>query len=262
MTASTCAPQVAHHHGEILPGHALTLRGTEREFGTSMTPAREDRPPPRGRGRACSLSSSGRVSTPELSTTASRKLAALRGLLGAGTAHRALPRAHFALIERLRAINEVAPTACPAAGRPPATSGSISNSTARSTRAPRPRRCSRCAETVCLQLGPTMAALYSKPAPVPEPPSGHRIILAALRCRRRSGLAPRRAHDVTQGLRMLRGRRSPSARSCRIGVGPRRRWKTGTLPPVAPRKPGSPASSRQRSVGPCRVGSRPERLAA
>ena len=28
-------------HGEILPGQALTLRGIGKEFGVSMTPARE-----------------------------------------------------------------------------------------------------------------------------------------------------------------------------------------------------------------------------
>ena len=64
-------------HGEIAPGHALTLRGIGKEFDVSMTPAREAVRRLAAEG-ALSLSTSGRVSTPELSNDRLEELAALR----------------------------------------------------------------------------------------------------------------------------------------------------------------------------------------
>ena len=52
-------------HGEIPPGHPLTLRGLARVYGVSMTPAREAVRRLVAEG-ALALSSSGRVATPEL----------------------------------------------------------------------------------------------------------------------------------------------------------------------------------------------------
>jgi len=91
-------------HGEIHPGQALTLRGIGKEFGVSMTPAREAGRRLVAEG-ALFLSASGRVSTPELSNERIEELAALRALLEPELAARALPRAHMALIERLDEIN-------------------------------------------------------------------------------------------------------------------------------------------------------------
>ena len=54
---------------------------------------------------ALTLSSSGRISTPELTPERIEELASIRALLEPEMAARALPRAHFALIERLAAIN-------------------------------------------------------------------------------------------------------------------------------------------------------------
>ena len=87
-------------HGEIAPGVALTLRGIGKEFDVSMTPAREAVRRLVAEG-ALFLSSSGRVSTPELTGERIEELAALRALLEVELASRALPRAHIALIDRL-----------------------------------------------------------------------------------------------------------------------------------------------------------------
>jgi len=91
-------------HGEIEPGQAMTLRGIGKEFEVSMTPAREAVRRLVAEG-ALTLSSSGRVATPDLSNDRIEELAALRALLETELASRALPRAHLALIERLHAIN-------------------------------------------------------------------------------------------------------------------------------------------------------------
>ena len=90
--------------GEIGPGQALTLRGLGHRFGVSMTPAREAVQRLVAEG-ALSMSSSGRVTTPDLSPDRIEELAAIRALLEPELASRALPRAHLALIERLQAIN-------------------------------------------------------------------------------------------------------------------------------------------------------------
>ena len=88
-------------HGEIAPGEALTPRGIGHEFDVSMTPAREAVRRLVAEG-ALFLSSSGRVSTPELSNERIEELAALRSLLEVELSSRALPRAHMALIDRLQ----------------------------------------------------------------------------------------------------------------------------------------------------------------
>jgi DNA-binding GntR family transcriptional regulator len=58
------------------------------------------------------------------------------------------------------------------------------------------------AETVWLQLGPTMRALYGRLKRT-EVPKDHRLILAALRAGDEPGLRLAVRSDVTQGLRML-----------------------------------------------------------
>ena len=63
-------------HGELAPGQALTLRGIGKQFGVSMTPAREAVRRLVAEG-AFMLSSSGRVSTPELSPERIEELAAI-----------------------------------------------------------------------------------------------------------------------------------------------------------------------------------------
>jgi DNA-binding GntR family transcriptional regulator len=60
------------------------------------------------------------------------------------------------------------------------------------------------AETVWLQLGPTMRAVYAR-LNRSEPPSTHRMILAALKAGDEPALRLAVRTDVTQGLRHLTG---------------------------------------------------------
>ena len=189
-------------HGEIAPGQALTLRGVGEEFEVSMTPAREAIRRLTAEG-ALTLSSSGRVSTPELTNDRIEELAALRALIEVELASRALPRAHIALIDRLQSIN-----------------GLISEDIARHDavgyirrnlefhrtlylRAQAPAMLAM-AETVWLQLGPTMRSLYGK-LTRKESPHYHRLIIGALKAGDEPGLRLAVRSDVTQGLKMLVG---------------------------------------------------------
>jgi DNA-binding GntR family transcriptional regulator len=189
-------------HGELAPGQALTLRGLARSFGVSMTPAREALRRLVAEG-AFSISSSGRVSTPELSPERIEELAAIRALLEPELASRALPRAHFALIERLMAINAAN---AEAAARMDAVAYVRSNLEFHRTlylRAQAPAMLAM-TETVWLQLGPTMRALYAR-LRRNDPPQHHRAILAALKAGDEPGLRLAIRTDVTQGLRHLAG---------------------------------------------------------
>jgi len=187
-------------HGELRPGEALTLRGIAREFDVSMTPAREALRRLTAEG-ALSLSSSGRVSTPELTNERIEELAALRALLETELASRALPRAHMALVERLQNIDL---TVAQAIERKDAVGYIRSNLEFHRTlylRAQAPAMLAM-AETVWLQLGPTMRALYGKLKRT-EGPVQHRMILAALKAGDEPGLRLAVRTDVTQALRML-----------------------------------------------------------
>lgn len=187
-------------HGEVSPGKALTLRGIARAFDCSMTPAREAMRRLAAEG-ALTLSSSGRVTTPELTPERIEELAALRALLEPELASRALPRAHLALIERLQTINAAN---AEAVSRHDAVAYIRTNLEFHRTlylRAQAPATLAL-TETVWLQLGPTMRALYALRTRG-EPPQHHRTIIAALRAGDDPGLRLAIRTDVTQGLRLL-----------------------------------------------------------
>ncbi len=187
-------------HGEIAPGQALTLRGVGEEFGVSMTPAREAIRRLTAEG-ALTLSSSGRVSTPELSNDRIEELAALRALIEVELASRALPRAHMALIERMQIING---TIADAVSNRDAVGYIRTNLEFHRTlylRAQAPAMLAM-AETVWLQLGPTMRALYGRLRRT-DPPHYHKLIIAALKAGDEPGLRLAVRSDVTQGLRLL-----------------------------------------------------------
>lgn len=189
-------------HGDIDPGQALTLRGLGREFGMSMTPVREAINRLSAEG-ALTVSGSGRISTPELSNERIEELAALRALIEVELASRALPRAHLALIDRLQTINS---SVGDAAARGDAVGYIRSNLEFHRTlylRAQAPAMLAM-AETVWLQLGPTMRALYMR-LNRKDPPEYHRLILQALRAGDEPGLRLAVRIDVTQGLRMIQG---------------------------------------------------------
>jgi DNA-binding GntR family transcriptional regulator len=189
-------------HGQIAPGHALTLRGIGQEFGVSMTPAREAVRRLVAEG-ALSMSVSGRVATPELSNDRIEELAALRALLEVELASRALPRANMALIDRLQAMNTAVTEAV---HRHDAVAYIRTNLEFHRTlylRAQAPAILAM-AETVWLQLGPTMRKLYGR-LNRKDPPHFHRLIIAALKAGDEPGLRLAVRSDVTQGLRMLAG---------------------------------------------------------
>ncbi|WP_020040951.1 GntR family transcriptional regulator [Salipiger mucosus] len=186
--------------GQIAPGEALTLRGIGREFEVSMTPAREAVRRLVAEG-ALSMSSSGRVQTPELSNERIEELAALRALLEVELASRALPRAHMALIDRLQTINA---TISDVVLNRDAVGYIRSNLEFHRTlylRAQAPAMLAM-AETVWLQLGPTMRALYGRLRRT-EAPQFHRLIIAALKAGDEPGLRLAVRSDVTQGLKLL-----------------------------------------------------------
>lgn len=189
-------------HGEIAPGAALTLRGIGKTYDVSMTPAREALRRLVAEG-ALSLSSSGRVSTPALSNDRIEELATLRALLESELASRALPRAHLALIDRLETINSGVSQMI---ARHDAAGYIRMNLEFHRTlylRAQAPAMLAM-TETVWLQLGPTMCALYGR-LNRKEPPYHHKLILAALKAGDEPGLRLAVRTDATQGLRMLKG---------------------------------------------------------
>jgi len=188
-------------HGEIHPGQALTLRGIGKDFDVSMTPAREAARRLVAEG-ALFLSSSGRVSTPELSNERIEELASLRALLEPELASRALPRAHMALIERLEEINN---RITGVIARQDASAYIRMNLEFHRTlylRAQAPAMLAM-AETVWLQMGPTMSKLYGRLRRT-EPPRGHKLIIAALKAGDEASLKLAVRSDATQGLRMLK----------------------------------------------------------
>ena len=216
--ASTAPAQPATHErvyralrgrimlGELPPGRALTLRGIAADHRVSMTPAREAVRRLVAEG-ALTLSSSGRVATPELSVERIEELAALRALIEPELASRALPRAHFALIDRLAAINA---SLGDAAQNHDAVGYIRLNLEFHRTLYLRAQAPAMLAvlETIWLQLGPTMRAVYQRMRRN-EPPRHHRLILAALRAGDEPGLRLAVRADVTQGLRHLMNQDAP-----------------------------------------------------
>ena len=187
-------------HGEFEPGQSLTLRGIGKEFGVSMTPAREALRRLSAEG-ALTLSSSGRVATPELTNERIEELAALRMLIETELASRALPRAHPALIDRLQLVNSVIAEAVAKGDAVAYIRANLDFHRTLYLRAQAPAMLAM-AETVWLQLGPTMRKLYGRLNRT-EVPANHRLILAALRAGDEPGLRLAVRTDVSQGLRML-----------------------------------------------------------
>lgn len=187
-------------HGLIPPGQTLTLRGLAAEYDVSMTPAREAVRRLVAEG-ALRLSPSGRVATPELSNERIEELAALRALLEPELASRALPRAHLALIDRMQAINSVIDEMIVKGDASGYVRSNLEFHRTLYLRAQAPAMLSLI-ETVWLQAGPTIRALYEK---MQRRQAGemHRKIIAALRAGDDPGLRLAIRADVTQGLRML-----------------------------------------------------------
>ena len=187
-------------HGRVRPGQSFTLRGIAGDFGVSMTPAREAVRRLVAEG-ALKLSASGRVSTPELSNDRIEELAALRALVEPELASRALPRAHPALIDRMAAINGVIDETIVKADASGYVRSNLEFHRTLYLRAQAPAMLAM-VETVWLQSGPTMRALYDR-LQRRQASENHRKIIAALHAGDEPGLRLAVRMDVTQGLRML-----------------------------------------------------------
>ena len=186
--------------GEVSPGQAMTLRGIATEFEISVTPVREALKRLAAEG-ALSISVTGRFQTPELSQDRIEELASLRALIEVELAVRALPRAHMALIERLQTINNSIALAVAKADAVTYIRTNLEFHRTLYLRAQAPAMLAT-VETVWLQMGPTMRALYGR-LQRKDPPINHRLILAALKAGDEPGLRVAVRADVTQGLRML-----------------------------------------------------------
>ncbi|SUZ34015.1 HTH-type transcriptional regulator McbR [Roseibaca ekhonensis] len=187
-------------HGELPPGHALTLRGIGKTFGVSMTPAREAVRRLSAEG-ALSISASGRVTTPELSNDRIEELAQIRALLEPELGSRALRRAHLALIDRMDAINEANARAVNLQDPIGYIRTNLEFHRTLYLRAQSPAILGLL-ETVWLQLGPTMRVLYTRLRRTTPPPH-HRHMLEALRAGDDAALRLAIRTDVTQGLKHL-----------------------------------------------------------
>ena len=187
-------------HGLIGPGVNMTLRGIAAEFDVSTTPAREAVRRLAAEG-ALKLSVSGRVSTPELTNERIEELASLRALLEPELASRALPRAHIALIDRMQAINGVIDEMIVKGDAAGYVRSNLEFHRTLYLRAQAPAMLGLI-ETVWLQSGPTMRALYER-LQRRQASENHRKIISALRAGDEPGLRLAIRMDVTQGLRML-----------------------------------------------------------
>ena len=112
-----------------------------------------------------------------------------------------LPSPGLALIDRLQTINHAIAAAIARQDAPGYIRSNLEFHRTLYLRAQAPAMLALL-ETVWLQLGPTMGALYGKLRRT-EPPVGHRLIIAALRAGDEPGLRLAVRADVTQGLRML-----------------------------------------------------------
>ncbi|MEO0357694.1 MAG: GntR family transcriptional regulator [Pseudomonadota bacterium] len=186
--------------GERTPGEVMTIRGIADLHQVSMTPVREALRRLVAEG-ALVMSVSGRVSTPELTNDRIEELAALRALIEVELASRALPRAHLALVERLQTINNSISSAVAKADAVAYIRSNLEFHRTLYLRAQAPAMLAT-VETVWLQLGPTMRALYGKMRQS-DPPRNHRLILSALRAGDEPGLRIAVRADVTHGLRLL-----------------------------------------------------------
>ncbi|MEO1919161.1 MAG: GntR family transcriptional regulator [Paracoccaceae bacterium] len=187
-------------YGEMEPASALTLRGIGAEFGVSMTPAREAVRRLVAEG-ALNLSASGRVATPELSNDRIEELACLRAMLEPELGARALPRVHPVLIERLQKINTDIAEKIVKADATGYVRANLEFHRTLYLRAQSPAMLALL-ETVWLQSGPTMRALYSRLLRR-QTIEKHRTILAAMRTNDEAALRAAISSDVTSGLRML-----------------------------------------------------------
>lgn len=187
-------------HGEMAPGEALTLRGVAGELGVSMTPAREAVRRLAAEG-ALAMSASGRVSAPVLSPQRIEELASIRALLEPELAARALPRAHLSLIDRLRRMDAEIDAHLRGGDAAAYVRANLEFHRTLYLRAHAPAMLAL-AETVWLQTGPSMRALYARIG-MGRVADYHRKAISALAAGDEAGLRLAIREDVRQGLTLL-----------------------------------------------------------
>lgn len=187
-------------HGGMAPGAALTVRGLADEYNVSMTPAREAIRRLIAEG-ALTPSASGRVTTPELTNERLEELASIRALLEPELAARALPRAHHALIDRLFVFNNGVNEMIVKNDAMGYVRTNLEFHRTLYLRAQAPAMLALI-ETVWLQAGPTMRALYQR-LQRERAADNHLKIIGALKAGDEPGLRLAIRTDVTQGLRLL-----------------------------------------------------------
>ena len=187
-------------NGLVDPGQAMTLRGLATEFGVSMTPAREAVRRLMAEG-ALKLSTSGRISITKLTNERIEELAALRMMLEAELASRALSRAHGALIDRMEEINRQIGNAIRNHDPKDYVRLNLDFHRILYLRAQAPAMLAL-AETVWLQLGPTMQSLYTQHRRSTAAES-HQKIISSLRAGDEPSLRLAIRADINGGLRML-----------------------------------------------------------
>ena len=186
--------------GQIKPGQNLTLRGISSILNVSMTPVRESIRRLNAEG-ALLLSSSGRISVPELNNDRIEELFILRSLLEPELASRALPRVHNALIERLTLINDSIDKMIIKNDSIGYLQKNIEFHKTLYLRAQSPTILASL-ENVWLQSGPTMRSIYEKE--IKEINTfNHKKILSALQTGDDSVLRLSVRNDVISGLKML-----------------------------------------------------------
>ncbi|MGG7567379.1 GntR family transcriptional regulator [Rhodovulum sp. DZ06] len=187
-------------HGEMGPGEAVTLRGVAESLDVSMTPAREAVRRLAAEG-ALAISASGRVSTPILTPQRIEELAAIRSLLEPELAARALPRAHFSLIERLKRMDQEIDAMLRHGDAASYVKANLEFHRTLYLRAHAPAMLAL-AETVWLQTGPSMRQLYERIG-MGRVADYHRKAIQALAAGDEAGLRLAIRADVRQGLSML-----------------------------------------------------------
>lgn len=187
-------------HGEMGPGESLTLRGAAAALGVSMTPAREAVRRLAAEG-ALVISASGRVSTPVLTPQRIEELASIRALLEPELAARALPRAHFSLIERLKRMDAEIDVMLRGGDAAAYVRANLEFHRTLYLRAHAPAMLAL-AETVWLQTGPSMRQLYGRIG-MGRVADYHRKAIQALAAGDEAGLRLAIRADVRQGLALL-----------------------------------------------------------
>ncbi|MEM9716264.1 MAG: GntR family transcriptional regulator [Pseudomonadota bacterium] len=187
-------------YGEMAPGQAVTIRDIADTYDTSMTPAREAVRRLSAEG-ALRISPTGRVTTVALGKDRIEELADIRSLLETDLATRALPRAHASLIERLEQLNMRVDQAVRGDDPSQYIRANLDFHRSLYLRAQAPATLGL-VETVWLQLGPTMAEMYTK-LRRPSVSLQHTKVIEALKAGDEPSLRLAIRSDVTQGLRIL-----------------------------------------------------------